>query len=105
MTSIQSTHPTAGDRIVLARVWSLQSEADILYVCAPEDYAAMQREFELTVHAGPEPVGPEALIAGIPGYEAIITGWGGYPTLTAEFFEAADRLADHLPHGPAACAG
>ncbi|NLO74600.1 MAG: hydroxyacid dehydrogenase [candidate division WS1 bacterium] len=80
------------------RVWSLQQEAPLHEVCSEQDFAALQAEFDLTLHTGPEPVSAEELIAGIPGYEALLTGWGALPQFTAEFFEAATdlRILCHL---------
>lgn len=74
------------------KVWSLQTEAGIRNVCSNADFEAMRREFDLTIHAGPEALTVEEITAGIADYEVIFTGWGACPQLTAEFFQAAKRL-------------
>ena len=74
------------------KIWSLQPEAAVRNVCSPADFAAMQSEFDLTIHEGPEPLTLEEIVARIAEYDVICTGWGAYPTLTPEFFQAATRL-------------
>lgn len=76
----------------LPRVWSLLDEENLLQVCAAEDYAALQEEFDLTVNPGPDPVSYAQLVAEIPDYQALLTGWGGGPPLHEDFYEAAQRL-------------
>jgi len=74
------------------RVYCLLTESQVLRVCAPEDWARLQEEFEVKVNPGPDPVPYPQLVAEIGDYEVLMTGWGAAPELREDFYEAAQRL-------------
>jgi phosphoglycerate dehydrogenase-like enzyme len=80
------------------KVLSLLTREQILRVCSEEDFGRLCEEFDVTLNPGPEAWPYEQVVARIPPYEAMLTGWEGSPELKPDFYEAAPhlRLVAHL---------
>jgi len=61
-------------------------------VFSPEDFAELIEEFDVTVNPGGVSMTTQEVAEVIGEYEALITGWGASPELTAEVMENAGRL-------------
>lgn len=74
------------------KVWYIQTEGHTDRAFDPQHYQAMLEEFDVTVNDSGTNLSTQQVAEGIAGYDAIVTGWGA-PPLTADVFEAADKLA------------
>ncbi len=61
-------------------------------VFTPEKFAELTEEFDVTINQRNEAMTTEELAEVIGAYQALITGWGATPELTAEVMENADQL-------------
>lgn len=61
-------------------------------VLSPEDFAQLVGEFDVTVNTRDASMTTEEVAEVIGKYEALITGWGACPALTAQVMENADKL-------------
>ena len=70
----------------------LPTESHTKRVFRPEDFAQLTEEFDVTVNARDASMTTEEVAEVIGEYEALITGWGACPALTAQVMENADKL-------------
>jgi len=74
------------------KVLYLPTQSHTERVFSPEDFAQMVEEFDVTVNPCDDSMTTDEVAEVIGGYEALITGWGASPDLTAEVMENADKL-------------
>ena len=74
------------------KVLYLPTEAHTKRVFRPEDFAQLTEEFDATVNARDASMTTEEVAEVIGEYEALITGWGACPELTAEVMGNAEKL-------------
>ena len=74
------------------KVLYLPTEAHTKRVFRPEDFAQLTEEFDVTVNTRDASMTTEELAKVIGEYEALITGWGACPELTAQVMESADKV-------------
>lgn len=73
-------------------IWYIPMSDHTEKVFTPEVFQQMLDEFDVTVNETGEALTTQQVAEGIAGYDGLVTGWGASPPLTAEVFEAADKL-------------
>lgn len=74
------------------KVLYVPTEAHTKRVFRPEDFAQLIEEFDVTVNPRDDSMTTKELAEVIGEYDALITGWGASPELTAQVMENADKL-------------
>ncbi len=83
----------SGEYIMTKRkIWYIPTASHTTRVFTSEAYQQMLSEFAVTVNDTDEGLTTEQVAERIADYDGLITGWGSAPPLTAEVFEATDRL-------------
>jgi len=70
----------------------LPTQSHTKQVFSAEDFAQLREEFDVTINPSEASMTTEEVAEVIGEYEALITGWGACPDLTAEVMENADKL-------------
>lgn len=75
----------------LARIWYLPPRSHTDQVFREEDFAALCREFDVTVNEAPKSPSAEEVAARLCEYDGVVTGWGS-PALLPKGLEEAQNL-------------